>query len=121
MSRETHIDATYGWHRFETKSLRFTITDDADAAVDLDGLSLQWLLLRQAGDAESRAYMNKTSSSGITIVDDANDNIAVVSIDDSEYDDVPSGVYYYELWDRSNDVMLAYGDAWLLPGTKDEA
>ena len=115
MSVESPITQSMGWRRFETKQIRITVVDDADAAVDLDGLSLQWLLLRQAGDAESRAYLNKTS---ITVEGD-DDNIAVITVDDSEYDDVPAGFYYYEMWDRTNDVMLAYGDAVLLPGTKD--
>lgn len=118
MSVESPILRTHGWHRFETKNLRVTVVDDEGSAVDLDGLSLQWLLLRQAGDAEARAYINKTST--ITVEGD-DDNIAVIPIDDSEYDTVPAGVYYHELWDRGNDVMLCYGDAHLLHGTKDEA
>lgn len=117
MSVESPITAADGWHRYETKALPFTITDSADAAVNLTGLSLQWLLLRQAGDAESRAYINKTSAT----ISGTGNNIATVTVDDSEYDTVPSGYYYHELWDRTNDVMLCYGDVVLLPGTKDEA
>ena len=44
-----------------------------------------------------------------------------MTVDDSEYDTVPAGYYYHELWDRTNDVMLCYGDVVLLNGTKDEA
>lgn len=117
MSVESPITAAYGWHRYETKALAFTITDSADAAVNLTGVSLQWLLLRQAGDAESRAFINKTSAT----ISGASSNIATVTVDDSEYDTVPAGHFYYELWDRDNDVLLAYGDAVLQPGTKDEA
>ena len=117
MSIESPITAAYGWHRFETKALAFTITDASDVAVNLTGVSLQWLLLRQAGDAESRAYINKTSAT----ISGGSSNIATVTVDDSEYDTVEAGYYYYELWDRDNDVLLAYADAVLLPGTKDEA
>jgi len=117
MSVESPITASHGWRRFETKAFAFTITDSADAAVNLTGVSLQWLLLRQAGDAESRAYINKTSAT----ISGASNNIATVTVDDSEYDDIPAGYYWHELWDRDNDVMLCYGDVVLLPGTKDEA
>lgn len=120
MSVESPITSAYGWHRYETRNIDITVTDSAGTNVDLDGLSLQWLLLRQAGDAESRAYLNKTSVSGITVTG-VSDQVARIAIDDSEYDDLPAGYMYHELWDRDNDVLLAYGDAVLLAGTKDDA
>lgn len=120
MSVESPITREHGWHRFETKNLRFTITDSAGDPVNLNGVVLQWLLLRQQGDAESTAYLNKTTSSGIT-VDGDDDDIAVVAIDDSEYDSLNAGTYHHELWDRDNDVLLAFGDAVLMGGTKDAA
>lgn len=118
---ESPILASHGWHRFASQVFTVTITNAAGTAVDISGYTLQWLLLRQGGDAESRAYINKTTAAGITVINDASDNIATFTVDDSEYATVPAGYFYHELWDRGNDVLLAYGDAVLLPGTQDEA
>lgn len=115
---EAPILASHQWHRYETTSLAFTVTDAAAAAVNLSALSLQWLLLRQGGDAESRAYINKTSAS----ISGSGSSVATFAIDDSDFTaTILAGYYQYEFWDRTNDRLLAYGDAVLLHGTQDEA
>jgi hypothetical protein len=120
MSREAAITAEMGWHRYEHKFLDIAILDDADAPVDMDTTDLRWLLLTETGGV---TILEKLKSLGeITIVNDANDNIARIEIETpDDYDDLEAGWYYHELWDITNNLLLCYGDAFLGEGAEPAA
>lgn len=115
MSVRSDIRQDAGWFRYEAKSFDITVTDDAGDPVDLSATTLLWRLLREAGS--STVYLEKTDGAGIT-VGGVDDNVVTIAIDaDTDYDDLPAGVYHHELWDTLNAVLLSYGDAWLNPST----
>lgn len=115
MSIEATIARSAGWHYGERKVLAITVLDDASVAVDVSAVDLRWDLLRQAGDTP---LLTKTTEvdGGITVTGD-DDNIASIVIETEDYEGLRSTVYRHELWDDTNSLLLAYGDAWVLPGT----
>lgn len=114
----SHITEEMGWRRGEARVFSFPITDDDDQAVVMTGATLRWRLLRQLGSG-TILIAKASGGDGITVVNDSVDNIVQVTIDDDDYEDVPPGVYSHELRDMGNDLVLAAGDAWLLPGEPD--
>lgn len=115
MSIRSDITASSGWYKHEDKSLLITVTDDAGDPVDLDGVGLLWRVLRDA--ASPTVYLEKTDLDGIAITG-ADDNIATITIDAStDYADLDAGIHRHELWDQDNNLLLAYGDCWLLPAS----
>lgn len=118
MAIRADIKVTDEWRRYENKTIRITcFQSDGVTAYDLSVISvgdLQWKLLRHVGSAT--AYIEKSNAVGGGImISGAGSNVAEIEIvGDTDYDDVPAGVHAHELWDRDNDLLLSYGDAWLL-------
>lgn len=117
MTKNAPITYAEGWRRFEAKNIGITVLDDAGTAVNCSALTLEWRLLRQAGDAASRAYIDKTKADGEITVSGASSNVCTVAIAVADYDNVPAGYYWHELWDRGNDMKLAEGIAVLGEGS----
>lgn len=108
MSKHEPITEEARWFTGETKLPTWTILDEAGQPVNVSGAGqLRFLLATGKGQPP---LIDKASGAGIA-VSGAGSNIVAVTVDDSEYDDVPWGVYYYTLWDVTNDLVLAEGRA----------
>jgi hypothetical protein len=128
MANRVNLTAEHEWHRYEHKYWDIPIVDSAGAAVDLTGVNLRLVLLREQGStAELR---EKTTADAITVTGDEDDTARIewgsdVDVDNAaEYDGddstsaaLPAGSYFYELWDTDSNLLLAYGDAELLEGS----
>lgn len=113
MSIRSDIKQSAGWHRWEEKTLLITITDANGDPVNLTGLSLLWRVVRDAGS--SVVYLEKTDDITVT---GASSNIATIPIDpDTDYEDLEAGVHRHELIDLDNNLLLSYGDCWVLPAS----
>lgn len=117
MSVEAPIKSTSQWHRWEHKELLVEIKDDqaVPESVDLSGLDLRFLLKRRS--RTSTVLLEKTTTGGGVTLDEHDDAVAVIEIDPDDYVNLPPDLYYYELWDDSNNLQLAYGRALLQQGT----
>ena len=85
-------------HSGDTRVLELTITDEADAVVNLTGAAITWALSkRNASEVlpKGTAILTKTVGSGITITDAANGR-ADVAIDPADTADL-KGEYYHEV------------------------
>lgn len=109
MAIRSDITRAYDWFRGEAKVIVITVLDTAGVAVNLSASTLAWYVSRQQGSAQ--LYLTKgTGGNGITVGGVSN-NIVTITIDDDDYDDLPSGIHHHELWDVGNDLLLSYGDA----------
>lgn len=97
--------------RGQNKDLRFTVTDNDDAVVDLSGASARFAMTRNP-KSSSKVLDSDASPQTATIdLTDALTGIVVVSIDDAVTDTL-SGDYYYELKVTSGagiEVVVARG------------
>ncbi len=109
MSIRSPITQTMRWYRYEDKTLDFTILDTDGDPVDLSGVDLSWRVLREAGSA---TVLYEKESPDITVMG-ADNNVARIEVEADEYDDLPAGIHYHVLWDRTNNLLLAEGEAWL--------
>lgn len=115
MSTRADITQTAAWFRYEDKVLLVTVTDDAGDPVVLTGMGLLWRVLRDA--ASPTVHLEKTGADGITVTG-GDLNIASIEIDSStDYADLESGIFRHELWDTDNNLLLTYGDCWVLPAS----
>lgn len=113
MSVRSDITASAGWTRYEDKTLLITIRDANDDPVTLTGLGLLWRVVRDAGSPT--VYLEKTDGAGISVTG-ADNNVASISIDAStDYADLEAGVHRHELIDTDNNLLLSFGDCWVLP------
>lgn len=117
MSIEAPIKSTSQWHRWEHKALEIEIKDDQAVPedVDLEGLELRFLLKSRPRSAT--VLLEKTTGSGISL-DEHDAAVAIIDIDVEDYENLPPHLYYYEIWDDSNNLQLAYGRALLQQGTQ---
>jgi hypothetical protein len=112
MSTRADITQSAGWYRFEDKTITITVTDANGDPVTLTGLGLLWRVMREAGS--DLVYLTKTGGAGISITG-ADNNEANMSIDPlTDYADLEAGIWRHELWDTDNNLLLSYGDVWLL-------
>lgn len=115
MAKRSDVAREDGWFRFERKEFRIPCTDEDDVTpLTLTDLELEWRLLRERGSTV--VYMEKTTDGGGITLDDSGsgeNDVAVITIEpeypDEDYDGVPAGTHYAELWDRGNDVLLSFG------------
>lgn len=113
MSVRSDITQAAGWTCFEDKTLLITVTDANGDPVTLTGVGLLWRVLRDA--ASPTVYLEKTDGAGIAVTG-ASNNIATITIDaTSDYADLEGGIYRHELWDLDNNLLLSYGDCFILP------
>jgi hypothetical protein len=118
MSIEAPIKSTSQWHRWEHKELLIEIKDDQVVPEDVDsleGLELRFLLKSRPRSAT--VLLEKTTGSGVSL-DEHDDAVAIIDIEVEDYENLPPDLYYYELWDDSNNLQLAYGRALLQQGTE---
>lgn len=102
------------------------LTTTEDAAIDISGWTLSWMLKRYLGDEDDAALLEKTTaaSGGISIAGtfdadvSANTQRALVSIEADDTRDLASGVRFYELkrMDAGFEAVLAYGVMTLVRG-----
>lgn len=78
-------------YRRNSRVLNLTVTDEADAAVDLTGCTVHWVVC----DAVGTALIEKSMGAGITIENAAAGQIRIdLAPDDT---DIPPGTYQHEL------------------------
>jgi hypothetical protein len=107
MSLNTPITAEDRWFRYETKLIEFTCVDPAGDPLNLSARTVRWIISATPGSA---ILLSKTTVSGIAVAG-ASSNIARVTVDQGDYANLPAGVYHHELWDMTEEVLLASGIA----------
>lgn len=114
MSRESNITFDDGWHRYEAKTFEIAVYDeDGVTPLDVSGVTLQWRLLKHGASLKL-----KTSTAGEITVGGDDNEVAQVAFLVADYTSaIVAGSYRYELWDRTNDRLLAYGTALLQAGS----
>jgi len=108
------VGSDEAWRRYETRTFKVTVTDEAGAAVNLTGVSLEWHLTASQNDTAT-ALLHKAAGE-FGALEGASNNIAVWTVTDTQSASIPAGFYWMELWDRSNDVCLLAGNVVLQPG-----
>lgn len=76
----------------DTAVYKFTVTDNADAIVDLTGISATWILSKRV---DSPILLTKTIGSGIVVTDAAGGLLEVTTIP-ADTEDL-QGLHYWEL------------------------
>ena len=115
MAKETRAELWIGAdHQFI-----FTIlNDDEDAAVDITGWALSWMVKRHARDADASKLLQMTTALGTIVISgtyaaapEANTQVATVTVADTDTDAIAPGLYQYELkrTDATLEAPLAYG------------
>jgi len=114
MAKEQHFNAADMWFVGEDKQLQFTILDEAGAAVNITGWSINFAVATSPGAA---ALVSKSTASGIALTTPAS-GILTVTIADTDTDAIASGRYVYALkrMDNNTETVLAFGDV-LLQGS----
>lgn len=121
MSTEITIARSSGWHRGENKTIAIIVVDEAGAPVDLSGdLHLCWLLFQSKHNAPSLLDKCNQPDSGAISVGGEGKNEVAISITAEDTLPLAPEVYHHELWNLTEPQLLAYGDAWLLPGNPPE-
>lgn len=111
MAIRSDITRAFDWFRLEAKVLVITVLDTAGDPVNLGASTLEWTVSRQQGAPASQIYLTKgTGGNGIT-VGGAGNNVVTITINSTDYDDLPAGIHYHELWDVGGNLLLSYGDA----------
>lgn len=112
MARRADITSSHEWFRFEAKNIDIRVLDSAGDAVDLTSLDLEWTVRRTAGSASAvltvtpSAVAHSSDTGGVK-------SVARCAVATGDYGSLTAGVWHHELWDRGNDVLLAYGDVHL--------
>ncbi len=109
MSVEAPILTTYNLFIGEDRTLRFTVVDANDAAVDITGYALEWVMRERPGS--DMATLTKTTGSGITITDGPN-GLCEVAIADANTLALDPGTYFHTLrrTDDGSETVLSFGD-----------
>lgn len=114
MACQVDITDEHCWFIYESKQINITVLDTVGDPVDLTGLDLQWRFFRT--DFET-VMITKVTPTEIT-VGGVDTNIAQIFIEGpTDYqgtNPAEAGSHRHELWDRTNEVVLASGKAVLL-------
>ena len=110
MANYAPIKRNAGWFRFERKRFEVEVKDAAGEPLDISASVLEWRLLRHAG---SEVVYLELNSDDFEDPEGHDNNIAVFTIPEDAYTDIPARWYYHELWDRQSHLLLAYGGALL--------
>ena len=121
MSKNSPINVASRWFKGEKKTLHFDITDVNDAALDVSGFALKWVLEDPYSPTD---VLEKTSGgSGITVIDGAGtkDRVVVV-IDAADTSGLTAQSYKHALWrtDSGNEALLSEGIAELQDSAIDD-
>lgn len=121
MAIQQNIGASEDWFVGEDKTLNFEVYDSTGAAMqDIAGWSLRFRL-RYQRDGDAIVFTKTTGGSGVAISGTYNSDPAtntqraVVTIDDTDTDNLQPGNYLFNLWrtDAGSETVLAYGLATL--------
>lgn len=112
MSRYQPITKDEHWHRFEARQFKVTaINDDTGSALDCSGKELLWRVSKEAGS--DTVYLAKTSGFTISGVEH---NEILWSLDPAtDYQSLDHGEHWHELISKSDNAVLAFGEAVLWP------
>ena len=122
MAKETADSAFIGTDFQRTIAV---LNEAEDAAIDISGWSLSWMLKRKLSNADSAALVTKSTTAGgvgVTGVYNAapgtNTQRATVTVADTDTDTLTAGTCYWELkrMDAGLECVLAYGEFELVRG-----
>ncbi len=126
MSKVAKIEQDDRWFRSEDKLLTFDVVDEDEAAVDISGWTLVWML-EELHDGADDVLSKTSTTSQITVEDSvpasgANDR-AVVKIESTDTAALEARVYRQSLWRTDGDApqQLASGSAMLQQGPELDA
>ena len=104
MANLQNFDIFFG----QDKVLELTVTDEADAVIDVSSATFTWVMSGYPGDT---ADITKTVGSGITITDGPNGRIDIALAETDTVNLSANGIYYHELWMTSgtNEFPVLYG------------
>jgi len=108
------VGSDEAWRRYEKRTFKAAIVDEAGAAVNLTGVSLEWLLT--AGQYDTATPLLHKAAGEFGPLEGTGSNIAVWTVTDTQSASIPAGFYWMELWDRTNDICLLAGNVMLQPG-----
>lgn len=107
MAKDSPITIADNWLRWEHKFIGVTCVDATGNPADLTGLALVWELVQSRGDTV--ALLSKTTAGGqITLI---GNSLAKIEILHADYASLPGGTYFYTLWDKDDELVIAFGDA----------
>jgi len=109
------VGSDEAWRRYETRTFKAAIVDEAGAAVNLTGVSLEWFLTAGQYDTAT-PLLHKAAGEFSALEGSPTPNIAVWTVTDTQSASIPAGFYWMELWDRTNDICLLAGNVMLQPG-----
>jgi hypothetical protein len=101
------------------------LNEDEDAAIDIAGWSLSWMLKRRLSMLDADASVTKTTGGGTVAISGTynadptvNTQRATVTITDTDTESLTAAVYYYELkrMDAGLETVIAYGEFELIRG-----
>lgn len=124
MAEKARIRSSDDWFIGQDTDLKFHVKDENGVPVNVAAFTLSWMLKVTVDDLDVDALVTLTSGSGIAItgtynVDpDVNTQRVIVSIADTDTDDLDAGRYQHELkrTDAGFETVLAYGSAVLKRG-----
>jgi len=109
------VGSDEAWRRYEKRTFKAAIVDEAGAPVNLTGVSLECLVT--AGQYNTATPLLHYAAADFEPLEGSPiPNIAVWIVTDSESAALDAGFYWMELWDRTNDVCLLAGNVVLQPG-----
>jgi hypothetical protein len=114
MAIRNNITKDDEWFQHEAKSIVIPVVDNVGANVDLTGHELEWSLRKFSGSVT--VYLNKVTPN-ITI----SNHIVTIPIANTDYANFSHGIYFHDLWDKTDNALLSYGDAHLRPARNPHA
>jgi hypothetical protein len=93
------------YYRNSELVLTYTVTDAAGDPVDLSAKDLLMQVKNYRGDSAANALAELTVGSGLSI-GGASNNVITFS---GTYD-IEQGTYYYDIWNTTDAIPIAYGD-----------
>lgn len=112
MSVRSDLTQAAGWFAHEDKVITITVVDAAGDPVDLRNLGLLWRVIREQGS--DTVYLSKTDIDGISITGTDNNEANMEIEAATDYEDLGAGIWRHELIDTDNNLLLSYGDCWVL-------
>lgn len=115
MARESALTLFLG----EDHQFVYSILNEAqDAAIDISGWALSWMVKRNLLDADASALLTKTTGGGGIVVSgtynsnpDVNTQVATITLLDTDSSSLAQGLHHYELkrTDDGFETVLGYG------------
>lgn len=105
MTLHSDISRALGWYRGSRQAITISVVDSSNTPINLSNTNVSWRVSKARGSAV--VYLTKTPN-----ISGNSNNIVTITIDpDTDYNSLPAGIHWHELWDEDNEVELCNGDA----------